>query len=260
MSNFRRSKFAFCFAWAAFALTIAFVPASLIPFAMAQDNELDRPTPAELLEDGMDAAADHAPESARRLFGQLIKDYPGSPEALRAQNVLAALDRDASSEQREVIQADEAEHTTKYRRAFLIDVGDRVFFSESSATIGGRARSIIENQARWLKARPNLTVTVIGRADDGGNRGAALDLSRQRAEAVRDRLVAAGIDGGRIEIKAAGDSDRLALCATPLCQAQNRNSEVLINGWRGDGAPVGPRSTMPLGPHTLSKSADQDPQ
>ena len=261
MSNFSRSKFAFCFAWAAFALTIAFLPASFVPFAMAQDNELYRQTPAELLEDGMDAAADHAPDSARRLFGQLIKDYPGSPEALRAQNVLAALDKDASSEEREVIQADEAEHTAKYRRAFLIDVGDRVFFSESSATIGGRARSIIENQARWLKARPSLTVTVIGRADDGGNRGAALGLSRQRAEAVRDRLVAAGIYGGRIEIKAAGDSDRLALCATPLCQAQNRNSEVLINNWQGDGAwEAGTRSTLPPSPRTLSKSADQDPQ
>lgn len=263
MSNFSRSKFAFCFAWAAFVLTIAFVPASFVPFAMAQDNELDRQTPAELLEDGMDAAADHAPDSARRLFGQLIRDYPGSPEALRAQNVLTALDKDkdASSEEREVIQADAAEHTAKYRRAFLIDVGDRVFFSESSATIGGRARSIIENQARWLKARPSLTVTVIGRADDGGDRGAALDLSRRRAEAVRDRLVAAGIDGRRIEIQVAGDRDRVALCATPLCQAQNRNSEVFINDWRGDGPrPVGPRSTLPPGPQTLSKSADQDPQ
>jgi peptidoglycan-associated lipoprotein len=78
---------------------------------------------------------------------------------------------------------------------------------------------------------------------------------------VRDRLVAAGIDGGRIAIKAAGDRDRLAVCATPLCQAQNRNSEVLINGWRGDGAwPVGPRSTLPPGPQTLPKSADQVPQ
>ena len=85
MSNFSRSKFAFCFAWAAFALTIAFVPASFVPFAMAQDYELDRQTPAELLEDGMDAAAHHAPDFARRLFGQLIKDYPVA-QALRAQN------------------------------------------------------------------------------------------------------------------------------------------------------------------------------
>src|SRR6185437_10883078 len=203
---------------------------------------------------------DHANDSARRIFAELIANYPESPEASRARHVLATLDNGEESEEHQAVEADEAERTSKYRRAFLVDVGDRVFFAESSATIGGRARSIIENQARWLKARPALTVTVIGRADDGGNRGAALDLSRQRAEAVRDRLVAAGIDGGRIEIKAAGDSDRLALCATPLCQAQNRNSEVLINGWRGDGAPVGPRSTMPLGPHTLSKSADQDPQ
>ena len=96
------------------------------------------------------------PNSARRLLGQLIEDYPGSPEALRARKALATLDKDADAEQSDVMRADEAERTAKYRRAFLIDAGDRVFFSEGSAAIGGRARSMIENQARWLKARPNL--------------------------------------------------------------------------------------------------------
>ena len=49
------------------------------------------------------------------------------------------------------------------------------------------------NQARWLNARPNLSVVVIGRADDEGDRNAARDLSQQRAEVVRDRLAAAGV-------------------------------------------------------------------
>jgi peptidoglycan-associated lipoprotein len=109
-------------------------------------------------------------------------------------------------------------------------------------------------------------VTVIGRADDGGNSGAALALSRRRAEAVRDRLVAAGIDAGRIELEAAGDRDPIALCTAALCQAQNRNSEVLINDWRGDSAlQMDPRPTLPPVPRTSmgvgaqSKSADKVP-
>jgi peptidoglycan-associated lipoprotein len=266
MSNSFSSKFAACIAWAAFALLIASIAMAFVPTAIAQEDASDRQTPADLLEDGMDAAADQAPESARRLLGQLIEDYPGSPEALRARKALAALDKDAAAEQSDVMRADEAERTAKYRRAFLIDAGDRVFFSEGSAAIGGRARSMIENQARWLKARPDLTVTVIGRADDGGTRGSALALSRQRAEAVRDMLVAAGIDAGRIALKAAGDRDPLALCKTQICQAQNRNSEVLINEWRGESAgQAGPRSSLPPVPRTSmgvgqSKSVDQVPE
>jgi peptidoglycan-associated lipoprotein len=227
---------------------LASVALNVAPSAFASDALQDHPTASELFTDGMDAAADHANDSARRIFAELIANYPGSPEALRARHVLATLDNGEESEEHQAVEADEAERTSKYRRAFLVDVGDRVFFAESSATIGGRARSIIENQARWLKARPALTVTVIGRADDGGSRGAALALSRQRAEAVRDRLIAGGIDAGRIAIRAVGDKDRIALCKTPLCEAQNRNSEVLIDALRGASVSEGDmrRAATPL--------------
>jgi peptidoglycan-associated lipoprotein len=232
MSDLQSFKFAVFSAWT--VLAIAF--ASFGPSASAQDDDMpDQLTAAELLQDGIDAAADDEADSARRLFRQVITNYPATPEAARARKALSALEPDDGDGDAdgEAIEADAAERTRRYRRAFLVDVGDRVFFAESSASIGGRARSTIENQARWLKARPDLTVTVIGRADDGGGRAEALALSRERAEAVRARLIAAGIDAGRIEIRAVGDGDRQALCKSPLCQAQNRNSEVLINDWRG---------------------------
>jgi peptidoglycan-associated lipoprotein len=209
--------------------------------------------------DGMDAAADHAMDSARRLFRQLIALFPGSPEADRAKRALSALTEDpgAALADHAAIRADEAERTTQFRRTFLVDVGDRVFFAESSATIGGRARSMIDGQARWLKARPGLTVTVIGRADDG-DRNSARTLSRQRAEAVRDRLVAGGLDRNRIDVKATGDQDRLALCATALCQAQNRNVEVLINDWRDDGSmQLGEQAPEPVAPASSRGAVDQ---
>jgi peptidoglycan-associated lipoprotein len=75
---------------------------------------------------------------------------------------------------------------------------------------------------------------VIGRADGEGDWSAARDLSLRRAQAVRDRLVAAGLGATRIEIKAAGDQDRIAVCQGPLCEAQNRNAEVLLNYWHFD--------------------------
>ncbi len=198
----------------------------------AQDRNSEDETAAELLEDGLDAVSDHADDSGRRLLDRVVTDYPGTPEALRAKRALSALDRgELDPDSRAQLKADEAERTSEYRQAFLVDIGDRVFFAESSAALGGRARSIIEQQARWLSARPDLSVMVIGRADAEGDGAALRDLSLQRAQVVRDRLIAAGLSPGRIEIKAAGNQDRVALCDGPICRAQNRNAEVLINYW-----------------------------
>jgi peptidoglycan-associated lipoprotein len=205
--------------------------------AYAQDPS-SQPTAAELLEDGTDAIADNATESARRILQQLIDTYPNSNEAARARQAMASIGQTANTpEVRAALRAADVERVRQYRKAFLTDVGDRVFFAENSAAIGGRARSVIANQSRWLKSRPSLSVTVIGRADDN-DPAAARGLSGLRAAAVRDSLVAGGLDVRRIEVKALGDQDKLAVCGTPLCQAQNRNVEIFINelgdnaGWK----------------------------
>ena len=198
----------------------------------AQDNDPDGIRAAELLEDGLDALADHADDSGRRLLAKVIEDYSGTAAAQRAKRALVALDKgQLDPEYRERLKADQTERTAEYRHAFLIDVGDRVFFAENSAAIGGRARSIIEQQAHWLTARPDLSIMVIGRADGEGDWKASRDLSLQRAQAVRDRLVAAGLPKNRVELKAVGDQDRVAVCGGSLCESQNRNAEVLINYW-----------------------------
>jgi peptidoglycan-associated lipoprotein len=227
-------------------------------FAQDDDDGPNGETAAELLIDGMDAASDHAIDSARRLFQKLISVFPSSPEASRARRALSALDSNGGTdEDRAAIRADEAERTAEYRHAFLVSVGDRVFFAESSATLGGRARSIIENQARWLKVRPNLTVTVIGRSDDGGDRRAAQLLSTQRAEAVRERLVAGGLDPSRIELRPTGSDDKVAVCSTSLCRAQNRNAEVFINDLR-DQDPIWSSMQSPAArpPKSLGRAAE----
>ena len=111
---------------------------------------------------------------------------------------------------------------------FLTEVGDRVFFAENSASIGGRARGVIEAQARWLKSVPGLEVTIIGRADDGTSEGDASRISEERAKAVEAMLVGNGVAAVRIKIEARGMRDPIATCASPLCQAQNRHAESLL--------------------------------
>lgn len=213
------------------ALVLFTILSSAAVSAAAQDGDVaDGETATELLTDGLDAVADHAEDSARRLFNKLISAFPDSPEAVRARQALGQIDNGGpDAEALAAMHAENVDRTAQYRHALLLEVGDRVFFAENSASVGGRARNVIENQARWLKARPYLTVTIVGRSDDGGTAQSGRLLSQNRAQAVRDRLIAAGIEQQRIRIEATGSEGRLATCRAPICQAQNRTAEVSIN-------------------------------
>ena len=121
------------------------------------------------------------------------------------------------------------ERNGRLRRAFLRAGGDRVFFAENSASIGGRARAALEGQARWLKVRPNIKVTIISRADDGGSTTDSMALSQKRAQAVRDKLVESGLPADSVQIDARGDRDPISTCRTAQCQAQNRHVETFVS-------------------------------
>ena len=111
---------------------------------------------------------------------------------------------------------------------FQAVVGDRVFFSEGSAELGARARKALGAQALWLAQHPAIRVTIEGHADDPG--GLDHQLSEDRAEAVRRRLVEAGIAPERIRTVAYGRRQLVAACDNPLCPPQNRRA-VTVVGW-----------------------------
>jgi peptidoglycan-associated lipoprotein len=204
----------------------------------------------ELLQDGIDALKDRRPDLARKIFQNLLASHPRSSAANKAAVELAKLehkrdpgasrgdaagssegDSEGDSSERpdsERPGAEVAEQIRKLRFRLVSEVGDRVFFAESSAVIGGRARAILEAQARWLKRSQSLGVTIIGRADDGGSSADAMALAQQRAEVVRAKLIEAGISSERIKIETRGNSDPVATCRTAICQAQNRHAETLL--------------------------------
>lgn len=116
---------------------------------------------------------------------------------------------------------------------FRREAGDRVFFPSNSAELGGKARAVLSAQADWLRRRPSLRITIVGHADDGGSMESNLALSAARAEAVRERLIADGIEPQRIAIAARGREDRIAPCDAPACGAQNRRVESIVHATVG---------------------------
>ena len=208
---------------------------------IAAHADTSRNAPGEMLQDGLDALFERQRDLAADLFAQLIAAFPGTPEASRAERELSALSDSSTKQRSPEAGADEPfvqrVSDAELRMTFATEAGDRVFFAENSAVIGGRARALIEHQARWLVKRPDLKVTVVGRSDDGLSVEAARDIAEKRAAAVRDRLVANGVVASRIAIETRGARDPIATCTTPLCQAQNRHAETVIGATSAAGLP-----------------------
>ncbi len=200
----------------------------LTPVAFAQSPPSSAEAATELLQDGLDALRDNDNALAKRFFLQLQKLYPGTAEAGRAGLALEDIGDDGPNRSSVPTPQVRSSQLDDLRRKFLLDVGDRVFFAENSDQIGARSRAMLDQQARWIKSKKGIFVTLVGRADDGGSAADALALSGARAEAVRQRFLAAGIPDDHIFIDARGDSDRLATCKEAICKAQNRHTEALL--------------------------------
>jgi peptidoglycan-associated lipoprotein len=108
------------------------------------------------------------------------------------------------------------------------EAGDRVFFSAGSAELGSRARVALSAQAQWLNRWHEFEAAIEGHADDPDSEEENRKLSRARAEAVRQRLVAEGVEASRLAIVAQGRTRRVATCAEPACTAQNRRVVTLV--------------------------------
>ncbi|GLS21709.1 peptidoglycan-associated lipoprotein [Labrys miyagiensis] len=113
---------------------------------------------------------------------------------------------------------------------FVVNVGDRVLFEEDQSDITSIGQETLNKQAQWLKAYPRYTVTVEGHADERGTRDYNFALGQRRAQAVRDYLMAQGINGSRMKTISYGKERPVATCNDNSCWSQNRRAVTVLNG------------------------------
>lgn len=103
-----------------------------------------------------------------------------------------------------------------------------ILFELGSYNVDAQSKINIENFATFLKNSPAYNVEIIGHTDNIGREASNKALSQKRAEAVRDMIVAHGVDATRIEAIGMGEESPVASNETPEGRAQNRRIEAIL--------------------------------
>ena len=103
-------------------------------------------------------------------------------------------------------------------------------FEQGTANLLSGYEAEIGQLANTMKAYPTLRARIEGHTDNTGVEVVNLDLSSRRAMAVKEQLVARGIDPSRIQALGVGSTDPLSTNATEQGRGMNRRIEFVIFG------------------------------
>jgi outer membrane protein OmpA-like peptidoglycan-associated protein len=101
-------------------------------------------------------------------------------------------------------------------------------FEYNSSALTNDSRPGIQMLTEFLQRNPELRVELAGHTDNVGSDSYNLKLSSERAETVRDALIANGIDASRLTAKGYGASQPIAPNDTEEHRALNRRTEMII--------------------------------
>lgn len=104
-----------------------------------------------------------------------------------------------------------------------------VYFDTDSALLTVASQEVLDDVAASLRALPTVDrIQVQGYADRRGTDAYNYDLSRDRANAVRDYLVHAGVDPERLEVLGAGEQAENVPSDAVLAMRENRRVEFVV--------------------------------
>lgn len=111
-------------------------------------------------------------------------------------------------------------------------IGSMVFanieFDFGKATVKKESMPIIKNIASALKENPGIRLQINGHTDNIGSAENNMELSINRAKAVKEKLVSLGINQDRLEIKGFGETQPLVENNTEENRKANRRTEFVV--------------------------------
>ncbi len=102
-----------------------------------------------------------------------------------------------------------------------------VYFSSGGLQLVAEAQANLEHAAEYMRKNPDVRIELRSHSDSEGARAVNLQLSRRRAEVVKDFLLKLGIEAERLRVRAYGESHPVASNATEEGRLLNRRVELI---------------------------------
>jgi outer membrane protein OmpA-like peptidoglycan-associated protein len=113
-------------------------------------------------------------------------------------------------------------------RGVVITLTGSVWFVTGKWELLPTAQDKLNDVAKALKDQGYKNILVEGHTDSVGSAKDNLELSRKRAESVREYLVSRGIEANKIQAKGIGKDRPIADNGTPDGRANNRRVELIV--------------------------------
>lgn len=125
------------------------------------------------------------------------------------------------------MDAPNAQRITDVEAERVLDLASKSLeFENDKSIIRKKSFGELESLTNMLLIREDLRIRLDGHTDNNGSEEYNLELSKNRVQAVKDFLVANGVDPERIEINYFGESKPIADNETKEGQAKNRRVEM----------------------------------
>lgn len=102
------------------------------------------------------------------------------------------------------------------------------FFDYDEYDLRPDAKETLNQDLLYLKAHPELQITIGGYADERGSAEFNLSLGLNRAKAAREALIDGGIDPSRIMIISYGKSKQFCTEEVETCYQSNRRAQIML--------------------------------
>ena len=113
-------------------------------------------------------------------------------------------------------------------RGWILTLGSDLLFDPGQARLKPGGRRAVANLARFMRQYPERRIVIEGFTDSSGSPQANQRLSERRASAVREALVRAGVEPGRVAARGLGSDYPVASNADPGGRQLNRRVEILL--------------------------------
>jgi peptidoglycan-associated lipoprotein len=103
-----------------------------------------------------------------------------------------------------------------------------IFFSYDSSSLTTQAQDVLRKKAAFLKANPNVKITIEGHCDERGTNEYNLALGEARAKSAKAFLADLGIPAARMATISYGEERPLVQGHTEEAYAKNRRAHFVI--------------------------------